>query len=737
MGTHNSINAPALINKGDLLFGQGGGANPAVLPASTDGRILTLDSTQPTGTKWAAPVPSGFSPGAIVVSPNAGQGDYTTLGAALAVASAGQTIFMKEGVYVENNTFIAGVNIVALGGEGSQGNVIIKGKNSFSGAGRVAIYGIRLVTNGDYFLEVTGSAASEVNLIECYLDCVDFTGIHFTSSNAAALIKILEPEGDLGTTGIAFWDSSATGYLTINNAELYNTGLSTTASTASDGHIRLFAVNMASPIALTANAGMGMFFCNLEGGTALNTTMLAHSATAGVNSVSVHFSRFTSGTATAITIGAGSYMNIYNCHVATSNTDAISGLGNIYQAGISFFQSSNVNVASITYAPMNTLNIYDKYTLPSVDGLNGQVLTTNGSGVVTWQPGGSGSGITTLAGDTGSATGSIVNVIATAGCGSSVSFDSSSNTLALNASDSNDNTFWGLSSGSVTAINGPGNSGFGKQALQSLSGSVSTGNNNSAFGYASLALCITGTGNSGFGFTTLVNCTGSSNTAVGTAAGGTISSGNLNTIVGNNAFNSGTLTGSYNIGIGQNAGQNYTSSEASNILIGNQGTAAESNTLRIGTQGSGNGQVNRAFVAGIVGVATSNSQMVTIDSITGQLGAATIPSGGGFTWNTVSGTSQSAAVNNGYIANNASLVTVTLPSTASVGDIVEVAGKGAGGWSIAQNSSQVIHMDGVDSTTGTGGSLSSTVRYDAVRLLCITANTDWLVLSGIGNLAVV
>lgn len=111
--------------------------------------------------------------------------------------------------------------------------------------------------------------------------------------------------------------------------------------------------------------------------------------------------------------------------------------------------------------------------------------------------------------------------------------------------------------------------------------------------------------------------------------------------------------------------------------------------------------------------------------------------GGGITWNTVSGTSQSAAANNGYIANNASLVTVTLPSSASVGDVVEVAGKGAGGWKIAQNSGQIIHMDGVDSTSGAGGSVASTVRYDAVRLLCITANTDWLVLSGIGNLTVV
>src|SRR3990167_2262705 len=136
--------------------------------------------------------------------------------------------------------------------------------------------------------------------------------------------------------------------------------------------------------------------------------------------------------------------------------------------------------------------------------------------------------------------------------------------------------------------------------------------------------------------------------------------------------------------------------------------------------------------------ATTNGLVLTLDSTqpTGAKWAAG-GGGGGITWNTVSGTSQSAAVNNGYIANNVSLVTVTLPSSVAVGDMVEIAGKGAGGLKVAQNSGQVIHMDGVDSTTGTGGSLASTVRYDAVRLLCITANTDWLVLSGIGNLTVV
>jgi hypothetical protein len=102
-------------------------------------------------------------------------------------------------------------------------------------------------------------------------------------------------------------------------------------------------------------------------------------------------------------------------------------------------------------------------------------------------------------------------------------------------------------------------------------------------------------------------------------------------------------------------------------------------------------------------------------------------------WTEVTGTSQSAAVNEHYLTNNASLVTVTLPTTAAVGDMLTVQGLGAGGWKIAQNASeQIIWMaGGVDSshetTVGTGGSLASTDRYDAVTLICITANTTWVV----------
>jgi hypothetical protein len=103
----------------------------------------------------------------------------------------------------------------------------------------------------------------------------------------------------------------------------------------------------------------------------------------------------------------------------------------------------------------------------------------------------------------------------------------------------------------------------------------------------------------------------------------------------------------------------------------------------------------------------------------------------------VTGTSQSMSVNTDYIANNAGLVTLTVPTVAAVGDKVRIIGKGAGGWKVAQNASGIIHFGNLDSTTGTGGHIDSTHKYDCVELMCIVANNEWIVVTVVGNLTVV
>lgn len=109
----------------------------------------------------------------------------------------------------------------------------------------------------------------------------------------------------------------------------------------------------------------------------------------------------------------------------------------------------------------------------------------------------------------------------------------------------------------------------------------------------------------------------------------------------------------------------------------------------------------------------------------------------GMNWNEETTTSATMVVDNWYIANNASLVTLTIPTTAAVGKVVRVTGKGAWGWKIAQNASEIIHFGGLDTTTGTGWYLASTLRRDSVELVCVVADTEWNVISSIGNITII
>lgn len=124
-------------------------------------------------------------------------------------------------------------------------------------------------------------------------------------------------------------------------------------------------------------------------------------------------------------------------------------------------------------------------------------------------------------------------------------------------------------------------------------------------------------------------------------------------------------------------------------------------------------------------------------SVTNGPGSITISStGGGIFWNDVTGTSASASANNGYLADNASLVTITLPVTCAQFGVIAVAGFGAGGWKIAQNSGQNIQIGQIGTTSGVAGFLASTNRYDVVYMLCVVANTTFLVLDSMGNITV-
>lgn len=125
-------------------------------------------------------------------------------------------------------------------------------------------------------------------------------------------------------------------------------------------------------------------------------------------------------------------------------------------------------------------------------------------------------------------------------------------------------------------------------------------------------------------------------------------------------------------------------------------------------------------------------------SIVNGAGSITISGSGSAGWVDQATGSVTMTANIGYTSDDgASLVTFTLPTTSAVGDFVEINGKGSGLYTIAQATGQLIHFGNLASTSGTGGSVSSTLQFDCIRLRCITANTIWVVVSSVGNFTVV
>lgn len=140
------------------------------------------------------------------------------------------------------------------------------------------------------------------------------------------------------------------------------------------------------------------------------------------------------------------------------------------------------------------------------------------------------------------------------------------------------------------------------------------------------------------------------------------------------------------------------------------------------------------------GTATPAANVV---DVLGGLGCATTGSGNTITinvtgvgsgWTEVTGTSVNAAVNNGYILNNAGLVTVNLPATFAVGDVIRCVGKGSGLYVVDAPAGDTIIFG--SSATSSGGTLTATNANDCIEIVGTTANTTWTVRNSVGNFTV-
>lgn len=279
--------------------------------------------------------------------------------------------------------------------------------------------------------------------------------------------------------------------------------------------------------------------------------------------------------------------------------------------------ASSANIMSALATVNNGVLITSATGVPSIlpDGTTGQVLTATTGSPPSWVPP-TATGIATITGNSGGAESPSAGNFNFLTTNTTIKFvgTAATETMDFSAAASG-NLIIGTSGASAS---GTGNVGVGESVLNALT----SGNMNTCMGDAA-----------GQHLTSSSNSTAIGSGALSTAAGAT----GTNTALGKNALttlNGGTgantslgfacmnllATGVSNIGIGDSAGTSYSTSESSNIVVGNSGTIGESNVIRLGTQGSGAGQQNTCFIAGTTGVTVANPSVRTVNTSTGQQG---------------------------------------------------------------------------------------------------------------------
>jgi hypothetical protein len=405
----------------------------------------------------------------------------------------------------------------------------------------------------------------------------------------------------------------------------------------------------------------------ITGGNNISTTGSLSTVTVNVSGTSNHQLQVgnASGSLTSLGLATNGQLPIGSTGVNPVLNTLTAG------AGVSITNGAG----SITIAAMGSVPLtFDADSGSAVPSAN-TITFAGGTGITTSA---SGSTVTitstgatpTYVGDTGTATAisDLLHIRTGYGSGTidgsgTAQFSASTNFVTLELTDGTGNTI--LGAGAIPNTGSPGgndNTGLGDLCMQGPGGgfignsncgvgascleNITSGNNNTAMGYEAGADLTTATNNCFYGFHSGITLTtGSHNVFIGYESGGAPVS---------------TITGNYNVEIGYEAGVNYTTSESSNVLINSSSTSVvgESHVLRIGNgTGSGNQQLNKAFISGINGVNVGS--VASVVSISGdQLGSTTITAGSGISVTPGANTITIAATGAG-----SSLATITLTNT--------------------------------------------------------------------------
>lgn len=373
--TGNAIPSAQMTQNGQLIIGDSGG-NPQINTLTAGTGITITNSAGNIQIEASGSSLADYHTAKYIVSSESNTGgQYTTIASAvLAAQGSGKpsTVFIQPGatgVYTENFTLPANVNLAAYNCDADTPTVTIKGKITFTDTGTSSITGISFQTNGIDCISITGSNTNYIYFNNCSFYATNADIFNVSNANNVCFLKNCYAEI---ITLAKMWNCSAGQMFTQYS---YLSGASITASNYSGGEIRLEYSRIDFPLTTSGTASCNIISSQINvanqniralliGGSGTNVALL---------------SSFLSGTQTCITVNET--LRLYNSIIDTTNSTAIDGTGTIYSAGNTFVSSAHIDVTNQNYTQSAFGMAYsDVSSSPYVVDYNEQYLSVDCSG---------------------------------------------------------------------------------------------------------------------------------------------------------------------------------------------------------------------------------------------------------------------------------------------------------------------------------------------------------------------
>lgn len=278
-----------------------------------------------------------------IVNKTPGLGTHTTLGGALSVASAGDTVFMMPGTYTENNIMVPGVVVAAFESNYLTPSVIIKGTCTISTAGNYNFNGIDFSTNGANSILMSGSAVTTTQCNDCTFTC-NGSDVAIGSTDASATLQSFKCLAH-GTGSL--YNVSADIALAFYYGELGESG----ANSESSGAVNFFHCTIGATVTSSSTGTLNAFHTYFTVGSGVPLTL------SGTAAATLYDCQFNPGAGSAcISVGSGCSASMYGGQLNQSGvTNCVSGAGTFSYSGAGVIGSQVVNINPTTQLPLALL----------------------------------------------------------------------------------------------------------------------------------------------------------------------------------------------------------------------------------------------------------------------------------------------------------------------------------------------------------------------------------------------